>query len=56
MVDQYLERSGDDVIDTLSMSAGENAISVLEEYGLVEVLPGGRLAKWTEAGKKFLRR
>ena len=56
MVEQYLhcdEASG--TVDTLSMSAGEHAIAVLSEFGLMELGPGARYGRWTEAGKEFLR-
>ena len=47
---QYLERHG--VLDHMFMSAGENAMSVLADYGLIDA--EGREGTWTEAGKEFL--
>ncbi len=51
MASQYLETNG--VLDHMWMSAGEDAFSVLSDYGLVEA-DSGRGATWTEAGKAFL--
>jgi hypothetical protein len=53
MAAQYLQ-SGDE-LDSLAMSAGEQAIRVLAEHGLVEPHAGGRCARWTEAGRRFLQ-
>ena len=54
MVRQYLEHYDDGLVETLSMSAGEHAIAVLEEYGLMTVeRPGQRFGRWTEAGETF---
>ena len=47
---QYLERDG--ILDHMFMSAGEDAVSVLADYGLIEAQ--GREATWTDAGKLFL--
>jgi hypothetical protein len=47
MVRQYLEQHPDGTVDTLSMTAGEHAVAALAEYGLMEVLGSGRLARWT---------
>ena len=52
MVRQYLKHDGDEA-DSYSMSAGENAIEALAEYGLMEVEGGGRLGRWTKAGNDF---
>jgi hypothetical protein len=52
MVDQYLERQGDEV-DSLSMTAGEHAIEALAAYGLMEVV-NARIGRWTEAGKRLI--
>ncbi|MGJ4893595.1 MULTISPECIES: hypothetical protein [unclassified Bradyrhizobium] len=52
MVIQYLE--GREVVDSHSMSAGEEAIEVLAAFGLMEVV-GTRFGRWTEEGKTFLR-
>jgi hypothetical protein len=53
MVHQYLDKYGDEV-DSRSMSAGEHAIEVLAEFGLMENV-NIRLGRWTEAGKQFCR-
>ncbi len=53
MVRQYLDDDGG-VVDTLCMTAGENAIQSLAEYGLMDVAGNGRLGRWTESGKKLL--
>jgi hypothetical protein len=52
MVDQYLDCYQDEV-DSLSMSAGEHAISALAEFGLMDII-NPRFGRWTEAGTKFL--
>lgn len=58
MARQYLEDRpfrGEGVLDSLSMSAGEEAIEVLAGYGLVSMEPGQvRFGKWTQAGYDFL--
>jgi hypothetical protein len=56
MVVQYLAEVRDDteVFDSMSMSAGEDALAVLAKYGFVEVDEVGRAAVWTEAGQRFL--
>ncbi len=52
MAQQYL---GDQVLDSLSMSAGEEAIEVLASYGLVQKDPGqARFGEWTQAGYDLL--
>jgi hypothetical protein len=53
MVQQYLDKYGDEV-DSRSMSAGEHAIEVLAEFGLMENV-NIRFGRWTEAGKQFRR-
>jgi hypothetical protein len=53
MAVQYLEAEGE--LDSLNMSAGEQALRALEDYGLVTVTPGDRIGRWTEAGTAFLR-
>lgn len=50
---QYLE-SKDGDLDSLCMSAGEEALRVLAEHGLVEITHGGRCGRWTEAGTHLL--
>jgi hypothetical protein len=50
MCEQYLEKGGR--LDHLFMSAGEDALDALAEYGRVDLDgPGG---VWTEAGQKLL--
>lgn len=50
MCEQYLEKGGR--LDDLFMSAGEDALDALAEYGRVDLDgPGG---VWTEAGQKLL--
>ncbi len=48
MVRQYLDEHPDGTVDTLSMRAGECAIASLAEYGVMEVIGGGRLGRWTD--------
>ncbi len=51
MAEQYLGPG--DFLDHQCMGAGETAVALLIEYGLVE--PDGRRGgAWTEAGKRFL--
>ncbi len=54
MVYQFLEDkdiNGELYIDSIAMSAGENAVEALVALGLATDIPGGRLrARWTEAG------
>lgn len=51
MVCQYLtvENNG---LDHMCMSAGERAMTILAEYGLVT--DDTRHGRWTEAGERFL--
>ena len=53
MCEQYIGTGRADFLDHECMSAGEDAVSVLADCGLVEItsLRGG---KWTEAGKALL--
>lgn len=51
MVAQYL--SNDEDLDTLGMSAGQDALRVLAREGLVEY-DGVRCGSWTEAGRRLL--
>lgn len=38
-------------LDSLAISAGEEALEVLDEYGCVQLLAGGRpTAEWTDSG------
>jgi len=53
MAQQYLEHE-DGMLDHLAMSAGEHALKVLHEHGLVDGVERG--AKWTDKGQEFLRR
>ena len=50
MCAQYIEEDG--VLDHQSMRAGERAVAVLVEQGLVN--PSGRGGSWTEAGQALL--
>jgi len=50
MVHQHLHAYGDQV-DNLAVSAGERAIQVLSDFGLMEMV-NTRFGRWTEAGKK----
>jgi hypothetical protein len=53
MADQYLCRG--DLLDSEAMDAGETALLILGEYGLVEVDDGGRITgRWTATGSKLL--
>lgn len=51
MAHQYLETQ-DGTLDHLCMSAGEHAVDVLVEHGLV--YPQGRGGSWTELGRSLL--
>jgi len=51
MCAQYLENDG--VLDHQCMSAGEGAIALLIEHGLVT--PSGRGGVWTDVGRDLLR-
>jgi hypothetical protein len=53
MAVQYLEAG--EQLDNQCMSAGEGAMQLLEEYGLVIVANGGRYGAWTDAGRQFLK-
>ncbi len=50
MCEQYLKDS--DHLDHKFMSAGEGAVEILAEYGLVEPEPTG--GTWTDEGRAFL--
>ncbi|GGC76571.1 hypothetical protein [Chelatococcus reniformis] len=58
MANQYLRQNEDEAeLDSLAMSAGEHALEVLAEHGLVELVGSHRImGRWTEAGRKFLQR
>jgi hypothetical protein len=53
MCEQYLGRAQNGLLIHDCMSAGQKAVEVLVDYGLVEPLMvvGG---KWTESGRAFL--
>ena len=53
MVSQYLDEDGDEV-DSISESAGEHALEVLADFGLMEAL-NARFGRWTEEGERFRR-
>jgi len=53
MVDQYLEKRPDGMIDNYAMSAGESALEALSAYGYMEDA-GMRFARWTELGRHSL--
>ncbi|HEX5008622.1 MAG TPA: hypothetical protein VFV70_16020 [Hyphomonadaceae bacterium] len=50
MCHQYLNDKGQ--LDHMCMGAGERAVELLVEYGLVE--PRGRGGVWTKAGQELL--
>jgi hypothetical protein len=52
MCEQYLGNGKGDWLDHQAMSAGEDAIALLAEYGMVE--PRGRGGRWTAAGRALL--
>lgn len=54
---QYLSVKGEegDYLDSLNMNAGESALRVLEDYGLVDVDSSYRSGVWTELGERFIR-
>jgi hypothetical protein len=53
MAAQYLVRGAQDTeLDSMAMSAGEHALTVLAEFGLVTLKGGHRIrGDWTEAGR-----
>lgn len=53
MCQQYLGDMESRELDHLCMTAGERAIDLLVDYGLVE--PHGRGGRWTAAGEALLR-
>jgi hypothetical protein len=53
MVDQYLPAHGK-TLDSMAMRAGQDALKVLAEHGLVEY-DGTRFGDWTESGIQFLK-
>ena len=52
MCEQYIGSGQCDGLDHQCISAGENAVDLLVEFGLIE--RGGRGGTWTEAGKALL--
>jgi hypothetical protein len=53
MVDRILERHPDGRVDSAATSAPEHAITVLAEYGLIEVEVFGRIfGRWTDLGEE----
>ena len=56
MVDRVLERRPDGHVDSAATSAPEHAITVLAEYGLIEVEVVGRIfGRWTDLGEEARR-
>ena len=53
MCEQYIGIGRVDLLDHQCISAGEDAVAVLADYGLVEIT-SVREAKWTDAGKALL--
>ena len=54
MCEQYIGSGRADFLDHECMSAGEDAVAALADYGLVEVA-SSREARWTDAGRALLR-
>ena len=56
MCSQFIveEHDGQEVLDHMCMSAGEQAYKALKAYGLIEV--SGRTATWTQSGLDLLQR
>jgi hypothetical protein len=52
MVDQYL--TDGELLDNRAMRAGETALAVLAEHGLVTIVGGYRFGRWTNAGRELL--
>ena len=50
MASQYLEEDG--TLDHMFISAGEQAMQLLFEHGLIDT--AGRCASWTAQGRAFL--
>ena len=53
MCEQYIGSGRADFLDHECISAGEDAVAVLADYGLVEIT-SVREAKWTDGGKALL--
>lgn len=54
MAAQYLEQEDCIHLDHMFMSAGQQTVQVLAEYGLA--IDDGRNSRWTEAGLAFLKK
>ncbi|MBS0297267.1 MAG: hypothetical protein JSR45_13235 [Proteobacteria bacterium] len=55
MCEQYIGSGNADWLDHQCISAGEDAVELLIDYGFVEPWPDGRRGGlWTESGKAFL--
>lgn len=52
MCEQYIGSGEQSGLDHECMTAGEDAVELLVEYGLVS--PSGRGGTWTDAGKALL--
>ena len=50
MCEQYIDQEG--ILDHQCMSAGERAVDLLYEYGLID--PSGRGGTWNDAGRALL--
>ena len=55
MCEQYIGSGSADFLDHECMGAGEEAVAVLADYGLVEIV-SMRGGKWTDAGNAILDR
>ena len=55
MCEQYIGGGRAGSLDHQCITAGENAVAVLADYGLVEVT-SVREGKWTDAGQALLNR
>lgn len=57
MAAQYLVQCAQDTeLDSMAMGAGEHALTVLAEYGLVTLKGGHRIrGDWTDAGRRLLK-
>jgi hypothetical protein len=54
MCEQYLGSGTADHLDHMCMSAGEDAVELLEKYGMVDTSGPGRGGTWTQAGQALL--
>jgi hypothetical protein len=56
MANHWLYRRQQGVLDSDAVDAGEHAILILAEYGMVEADQRGRITgRWTEAGRELLK-